>query len=123
MTAAGRRAKPTEKLVPIRGIRCGFFLGCCYQGERQGLLPCCYGRRECDRSGDRRTNPIYLATTHLVRNDTKKKLGKYDGSDIARCNLRSFSGGMGSSIATASPIVVRCLREKYQWVLVADEES
>ena len=39
--------------------------------------------------------------------------GEYDGSDIARFNLRPFiSGGMGSSIAIASLIAVRWLREK-----------
>jgi hypothetical protein len=50
--------------------------------------------------------------------------GSHDGSDIAHFSLHHVaSGGIGSDIATASIIALRCLREKCQRMLVADEAS
>ena len=46
-----------------------------------------------------------------------------DGSIIARFNLHSCDGGMGSSIATPGIIAVRCVREKCERLLVPDEAS
>jgi hypothetical protein len=46
-----------------------------------------------------------------------------DGSIIARFNLHSCDGGMGSSIAAPGIIAVRCVREECERLLVPDEAS
>jgi hypothetical protein len=46
-----------------------------------------------------------------------------NSSIISRFNLHSCDGGIGSSIATSGIIAVRCIREKCEWLLVADEEN
>jgi hypothetical protein len=46
-----------------------------------------------------------------------------DGSIIARFSLHSCDGGIGSGIATAGIIALRCIREKCERLLVADEAS
>jgi hypothetical protein len=47
-----------------------------------------------------------------------------NSSIISRFTLHSFdSGGVGSSIATPGIIAVRCIREKCERLLVADEAS
>ena len=48
---------------------------------------------------------------------------QHDASIIARFNLHSLTGGVGSSIATPGIIALRCIREKCEWLLVADEAS
>jgi hypothetical protein len=47
-----------------------------------------------------------------------------DGSSIALLSLQRFDGGgIGSGIATAAVIAVRCLRSTCKWLLVPDEAS
>jgi hypothetical protein len=48
---------------------------------------------------------------------------EYDASDIARFGLHSCDCGIGSSIATPGIIALRCIREKCERLLVADEAS
>jgi hypothetical protein len=50
-------------------------------------------------------------------------LHENNGSIIARFNLHSCDGGVGSGIATAAIIALRCIREKCEQLLVADEAS
>jgi len=53
----------------------------------------------------------------------KRVQRQHDGS-IALLSLQRFDGGgIGSGIATAAVIAVRCLRSTCKWLLVPDEAS